>query len=178
MAGTELRCKSPGCDAFVLWVRHAKKLPYGNSRIIGVHGLSMLVECGECQAVASWWIKKADPAAEARAGKLRVLPGLSYPCTDDVAGLMEERWAAFSRARLRERGRVASGLRFDVFMRDDFRCRYCGRSADDGAILHTDHVVPESRGGPTTLENLVTACMDCNLGKSDKELQQPAAMLR
>jgi thioredoxin-like negative regulator of GroEL len=40
----------------------------------------------------------------------------------------------------------------------------------DFHFLHADHVIAESKGGPTTLENLVTACMDCNLGKSDKDL--------
>jgi len=83
---------------------------------------------------------------------------------------MEERWQAFRTTQLRERGVIAVGLRFDVFMRDGFRCRYCGVSVDDGAILHADHVVPESKGGPTTFENLVTACIDCNLGKSNKDL--------
>lgn len=88
----------------------------------------------------------------------------------DIIAAMESRWNDFRSTKLRERGTVAVGLRFDVFMRDGFRCRYCGVSVDDGAILHADHVIPESKGGATTLENLVTACIDCNLGKSDKDL--------
>lgn len=84
--------------------------------------------------------------------------------------MMEERWAALAGRRARERGAVASGLRFDVFARDGFRCRYCGVSVDDGAALHADHVIPRSKGGPTLIDNLVTACVDCNLGKSDKLL--------
>ncbi len=36
--------------------------------------------------------------------------------------------------------------------------------------LHIDHLVPVARAGPTTLENLVTACQDCNLGKSASDL--------
>jgi 5-methylcytosine-specific restriction endonuclease McrA len=62
-------------------------------------------------------------------------------------------------------------LRFAVFVRDGFRCRYCGIGACDGAVLHADHVIPASRGGPTNIDNLVTACLDCNLGKSDKLIQ-------
>lgn len=89
---------------------------------------------------------------------------------DDLIAAMEARWSEFRSTKLRERGTIAVGLRFDVFMRDGFRCRYCGVSVDDGAILHADHVIPESKGGPTTMENLVTACIDCNLGKSDKDL--------
>lgn len=83
---------------------------------------------------------------------------------------MQARWDEFRVTKLRERGTVAVGLRFRVFQRDGFRCRYCGVSIESGTILHADHVVPESKGGPTTLENLVTACIDCNLGKSDRLL--------
>lgn len=83
---------------------------------------------------------------------------------------MQIRWEAFRVTKLRQKGAVAVGLRFKVFMRDGFRCRYCGVSVDSGTVLHADHVIPESKGGPTTLDNLVTACIDCNLGKSDKLL--------
>jgi 5-methylcytosine-specific restriction endonuclease McrA len=96
--------------------------------------------------------------------------GLSQPSLEEMVRAMEERWEAFRLTKLRTRGTIAVGLRFDVFIRDQFRCRYCGVSVDDGAILHADHVIPESKGGPTTMENLVTACIDCNLGKSDKDL--------
>lgn len=105
------------------------------------------------------------------------LRDLGYPSLQEMVKAMEERWDAFRLVKLRERGTVAAGLRFDVFLRDGFRCRYCGRSIDEGIVLHADHVVPESKGGPTTLANLVTSCMDCNWGKSDKmiELQTRAS---
>lgn len=51
--------------------------------------------------------------------------------------------------------------RFNLFLRDAFACQYCGR-ADD---LTFDHVIPRSRGGRTTWENIVTACAPCNLAK-------------
>ena len=57
--------------------------------------------------------------------------------------------------------------RFNVFLRDCFSCQYCG----DGhpvSDLTFDHMVPRSRGGRTTWENVVTACMVCNLGKGDR----------
>jgi 5-methylcytosine-specific restriction endonuclease McrA len=51
--------------------------------------------------------------------------------------------------------------RFNVFLRDRFACQYCG-SRDD---LTFDHLVPRSRGGHTTWENVVAACSICNLRK-------------
>jgi len=54
--------------------------------------------------------------------------------------------------------------RFNVFLRDRFECQYCG-SADD---LTFDHVIPRSRGGRTTWDNVVTACAPCNLLKGGK----------
>jgi 5-methylcytosine-specific restriction endonuclease McrA len=51
--------------------------------------------------------------------------------------------------------------RFNVFLRDRFTCQYCG-SRDD---LTFDHLIPRSRGGMTTWDNVVTACSPCNLAK-------------
>lgn len=90
--------------------------------------------------------------------------------SEDLYVEMERRWETMIRVRAKARAEVAVGLRFDVFRRDGFRCRYCGRSVDDGVTLHADHVIPVSRGGQTLIDNLVTACLECNLGKSDKDL--------
>lgn len=57
--------------------------------------------------------------------------------------------------------------RFNVFLRDRFACQYCS-SALPANDLTFDHVVPKSRGGRTTWENVVTACTVCNLKKSNK----------
>ncbi len=54
--------------------------------------------------------------------------------------------------------------RFNVFLRDRFQCQYCGAHDD----LTFDHVVPRSRGGLTTWENVVTACSPCNLFKGGR----------
>ena len=54
--------------------------------------------------------------------------------------------------------------RFNLFLRDGFACQYCG----DRAELTFDHVIPRSRGGRTTWENIVTACAPCNLTKGGR----------
>jgi 5-methylcytosine-specific restriction endonuclease McrA len=57
--------------------------------------------------------------------------------------------------------------RFNVFLRDRFACQYCShRFAPED--LTFDHVVPRSRGGHTTWENVVTACSACNLRKGNR----------
>lgn len=57
--------------------------------------------------------------------------------------------------------------RFNVFLRDRFRCQYCGgHFAAHG--LTFDHIVPRSKGGRTTWENVVTACQGCNLKKGSR----------
>ena len=60
-------------------------------------------------------------------------------------------------------------LRFEILKRDKFTCCYCGRKAPD-VVLHVDHLVPVSKGGTNDPLNLITACADCNGGKSDREL--------
>jgi hypothetical protein len=84
--------------------------------------------------------------------------------------LIEERWKQHRSLAARRNAEIAVGLRFDVFTRDGFRCRYCGRGPAQGCYLEADHVVPRSAGGTDTLANLVTACWDCNHGKSAKTL--------
>jgi|BioPla2DNA2_1021312.scaffolds.fasta_scaffold73225_2 5-methylcytosine-specific restriction endonuclease McrA len=67
-----------------------------------------------------------------------------------------------------ERSLLTPGLRYDILKRDNFTCRYCGATANDGAKLHVDHIKPISKGGKTVASNLQTLCAVCNLGKSDK----------
>lgn len=60
---------------------------------------------------------------------------------------------------------VTKSLRFQVLRRDNHACRYCGAMAPD-VKLHIDHVTPVALGGTDDAANLVTACADCNRGKS------------
>jgi 5-methylcytosine-specific restriction endonuclease McrA len=59
--------------------------------------------------------------------------------------------------------RRASLSRRAVFARDDYRCQYCGERADS-----IDHVMPRSRGGEHSWENVAAACRPCNLTKRDR----------
>ena len=62
--------------------------------------------------------------------------------------------------------RTPAFTRFNVFLRDGFTCQYCGSKARD--LLTFDHVVPRSRGGRTTWENIVAACSPCNIKKGGR----------
>ncbi|WP_424927862.1 HNH endonuclease [Amaricoccus tamworthensis] len=63
--------------------------------------------------------------------------------------------------------------RFNLFLRDEFTCQYCGAKDQ----LTFDHVIPRSRGGRTTWENVVAACGPCNLHKASKTLRQAGMSL-
>ena len=67
--------------------------------------------------------------------------------------------------------------RFNVFLRDIFLCQYCGgrRPVEE---LTFDHVVPRSRGGRTSWNNVVTACSGCNLSKGSRLLSECGLHLR
>ena len=106
------------------------------------------------------------------AGLVELMPGRRYR----VRGLSAERerrsQTASASARLRwdtprrEGGKPASrGTRFKVLQRDEFTCRYCG-GKPPAVVLDVDHIVPVRDGGTDDLDNLVTACVDCNTGKS------------
>ena len=66
---------------------------------------------------------------------------------------------------------ISAGLRFRILKRDGFTCWYCGATPQDNRVkLHVDHIKPRVEGGSNDEDNLVTACMDCNLGKGRTEL--------
>ena len=60
---------------------------------------------------------------------------------------------------------ISKKTRFEVFKRDGFACQYCGAHPPE-VILHVDHINPVANGGKNNIDNLVTACQPCNLGKS------------
>ena len=68
-----------------------------------------------------------------------------------------------------KRKAISKKLRFEVFKRDEFKCIYCGRKPPT-VVLNIDHIDPVSKGGTNDINNLVTACFDCNNGKSNIKL--------
>lgn len=54
--------------------------------------------------------------------------------------------------------------RLNILIRDNFTCQYCGHRLKRNQ-LNLDHVIPRSRGGKTTWENVVSSCHDCNRRK-------------
>ena len=64
--------------------------------------------------------------------------------------------------------------RHNVFKRDQFECQYCGTKDD----LTLDHVVPRSKGGKSSWDNLVTACKRCNARKGDYSPDQAGVKLK
>lgn len=55
-----------------------------------------------------------------------------------------------------------------VFARDGWTCQYCGSRSE----LTVDHVVPRSKGGDSTWENIVASCAPCNRRKGDRDPRQ------
>jgi 5-methylcytosine-specific restriction endonuclease McrA len=64
-------------------------------------------------------------------------------------------------------------VRFQIFLRDNFTCIYCGRTSFTHNIeLQLDHVVARNNNGTDSIDNYATSCKDCNLSKKDKKLSQ------
>ncbi|GIV59160.1 HNH endonuclease [Rhodocaloribacter litoris] len=64
--------------------------------------------------------------------------------------------------------------RKNILRRDHFRCQYCGSRER----LTIDHILPRSRGGPDTWENLVAACVPCNNRKGNRTPEEAGMSLR
>lgn len=74
-----------------------------------------------------------------------------------------------------ERKGISKKMRFEVLKRDSFTCQYCGEKAPN-VLLQIDHIKPVSKGGTNDLMNLITACNDCNAGKSNRELSDKSTI--
>jgi len=72
---------------------------------------------------------------------------------------------------------ISKKVRFEIFKRDAFVCQYCGSHPPE-VILHVDHINPVANGGDNHPDNLITSCMDCNLGKGAKLLTSVSKSLK
>lgn len=73
---------------------------------------------------------------------------------------------------MEKRKGITPSVRWSVFARDGFICRYCGAQAGQAGVeLHADHVVSIAEGGNDHFDNLVTACGKCNGGKGARSIQ-------
>ena len=63
--------------------------------------------------------------------------------------------------------------RFNVFLRDNFMCQYCGSKKE----LTFDHLLPRSKGGKTDWDNVVTACSSCNVQKGGRLIERSKMQL-
>lgn len=113
------------------------------------------------EAIKAVYLDRVDTVAEYDA-EVRS-PGLSLKIPSVVV----------LRDYVRPRKTVAF-TRFNLFLRDEFRCQYCGAKTD----LTFDHVIPRASGGVTSWENVVAACSPCNLRKGSKSLSRAGMHLR
>ncbi len=65
--------------------------------------------------------------------------------------------------------------RKNLMHRDKYTCQYCGKTGNDMTI---DHVLPRSRGGKDEWENMVVACLRCNVGKGNKTPEEAGLTFR
>jgi hypothetical protein len=74
-------------------------------------------------------------------------------------------------SKKRKRKKITPKIQLEVWKRDNFTCRACGRSlaTHPGLNLQVDHIIPFSLGGSDEIANLQTLCMECNLGKGNNE---------
>lgn len=64
-----------------------------------------------------------------------------------------------------------------IFSRDRYRCAFCGVKFTNLNLLSRDHIVPQSKGGPNTWNNVVTSCYKCNSKKADRTPEQAGMKL-
>ena len=110
--------------------------------------------CSVQRAIVLVLKQKAEVLERSMARKLRAATA-SFPWPNVI------RLVHFVRVPRHEARKIT---RRAVFARDDYTCQYCGASSR----LTMDHVVPRSRGGRSSWENVVTSCAPCNSRKGDR----------
>ena len=70
-------------------------------------------------------------------------------------------------SKTKRRQKISGKVRHAVYLRDNYRCRICGKG-DEDYDLQIDHIKPVSKGGTNDMSNLQTLCEDCNKEKGNK----------
>lgn len=71
------------------------------------------------------------------------------------------------RKAFRRHAKVVKFSRVNIYTRDGHRCQYCGSRCSTSQLTY-DHVIPRSRGGKTSWENIVSCCVPCNSRKANR----------
>lgn len=122
-----------------------------------------LTVCSTEKAFILVFLKKAELVTESRTEKLRTV-SVSFPMPSIIR--------LHRYIHLPYKGVILT--RQNIFKRDGHKCQYCGTHED----LTLDHVMPKSRGGKSSWDNLVTACRRCNAKKGDYTPEEATMLLK
>lgn len=122
-----------------------------------------LTTCAAAKAFLLVYMNKAEVVNDVKDGYFRTVTN-HYP----IPSVIRLR----NYVHLPYKGVILS--RQNIFRRDGQRCQYCGSGYD----LTLDHVLPKSRKGGSTWDNLVTACKHCNARKGDRTPEEAKMPLR
>ncbi|MBS1488275.1 MAG: HNH endonuclease [Bacteroidetes bacterium] len=135
-----------------------------NSRVLVLNqDFSPLMVCSVERAFVMVYLNKSEMVRSANGHKLRTVSH-AYPMPS-VIRLNRYVHAPYKGVTL---------TRQNIFKRDNFECQYCGIRRD----LTLDHVMPSSRGGTHSWQNLTTACKRCNAKKGDYTPDEANMILR
>jgi 5-methylcytosine-specific restriction endonuclease McrA len=123
---------------------------------------SALTVCSVERAIVLMHLKKVH-LVEAHDGRFIRSPSVRFPWPS-IVRLKSYARVPYKRVMLSRR---------NVLQRDQHTCQYCASTSD----LTIDHVLPKSRGGRDTWENLVAACVSCNNRKGDRTPEEAGMAL-
>ena len=89
-------------------------------------------------------------------------------CEDRLMTFVSKRGITTWDYRMLEDDPVPDSLRYRVLKNSNGRCSLCGATKKE-TTLHIDHIKPRSKGGSNEESNLQVLCLECNLGKSNKD---------
>jgi len=124
---------------------------------------SALTVCSVQRAFLLVYLNKAEMVADAKDKFLRTVNN-SFPMPSIIR--------LIDYVKLPYRGVLLN--RQNIFRRDGMKCQYCGSLSD----LTIDHVLPRSRKGLSSWDNLTTACRNCNASKGDSTPDEAGMLLR